>query len=65
MPWLSKALIIVSAVIFPSPANSLIFPKGTFIPSAIALASLGVFSKTELSSSPLKVPLAKPWPNWT
>ncbi len=62
---LFKAFTSTSDVILPSAATERSCPIVMPIPCAIALASPGVCSMTELSSSPRKVPDAKAWLNWT
>jgi len=57
--WLISALTTTSAVSRPSSASLRSRPMGTFRPSASALARRGLFSTTELNSSPRSTPEAK------
>ena len=61
----SIAFLTTSAVTFPSLASSRISPVVTPIYSAMVWAIMGVCSSTELSSSPRRVPEARPWVSCT
>lgn len=59
----SRALTTTSAVSRPSSAILRSRPMGTFKPSARACASRGLFSTTELNSSPRSTPADNACPN--
>ena len=59
----SKASSTAAEVILPSCAKARSEPSGTLIPSAMACASRGVCSMTELNSSPRNCPEAKACPS--
>ena len=61
--WPINALTTTSAVSRPSSASLRSRPIGTFSPSAKACARRGLFSTTELNSSPRSTPDARAWPN--
>ena len=61
--WLISALTTTSAVRRPSSASLRNRPMGTFKPSARACARRGLFSTTELNSSPRSTPEASACPN--